>query len=122
MAHVLALEELADQARCAGKPYFITNHEPLPQAEIISRLLGAIGIDARIRPVPLGLANAVAGACELAWKILPLQSEPPATRFAIEQLATAHWFKPEAARRDLAYEPRFSIEQGLQILRESGLG
>jgi len=56
LAHVKALEELTGQARCAGKPYFVTNNEPLPQGEIIQRLLAAIGIEVRIRAVPVGLA------------------------------------------------------------------
>jgi nucleoside-diphosphate-sugar epimerase len=118
-AHVLALEELTGQARNAGKPYFITNDEPLPQGEVISRLLEAVGVQARIRPVPLALARAVAGMCEVAWNLLRLRSEPPATRFAIEQLATAHWFDISAARRDFGYEPGVSFQQGLEILREA---
>ena len=109
------------RARNAGKPYFITNDEPLPQAEIITRLLEAVGVQARIRPVPLALARAVAGLCEVTWKILPLKSEPPATRFAIEQLATAHWFDISASKRDFGYAPAISIERGLQILRKTGL-
>ena len=42
-AHVNALQELAGAAHCAGKAYFVTNNEPLPQGEIIQRLLAAIG-------------------------------------------------------------------------------
>ena len=33
LAHVLALEELLGEGRCAGKAYFVTNHEPLPQGD-----------------------------------------------------------------------------------------
>jgi nucleoside-diphosphate-sugar epimerase len=69
--------------------------------------------------VPLALARAVAGMCEVAWNLLRLRSEPPATRFAIEQLATAHWFDISAARRDFGYEPGVSFQQGLEILREA---
>ena len=36
LAHVLALEELLGEGRCAGKAYFITNHEPLPQVDLIA--------------------------------------------------------------------------------------
>lgn len=118
-AHVMALDELLDEARNAGKPYFVTNNEPLPQAEIITRLLAAVGVHVTIRAVPLGLANAMAGACEAIWSVLPLKSEPPVTRFAIEQLATAHWFNTAAAKRDFGYEPALTIEQGLEALRDS---
>ena len=120
-AHVQALVELTGQARCAGKPYFVTNNEPLPQGEIISRLLAAIGFQVRIHAVPAGLAMAAAGLCEFAWRTLRLQSEPPMTRFAVEQLATAHWFDTCAAERDFGYRPTIDIAEGLKRLAESAL-
>jgi nucleoside-diphosphate-sugar epimerase len=118
-AHVMALQELAGAARCAGKPYFVTNNEPLPQGEIIRRLLAAIGIEVRIRAVPVWLAMAAGALCEFAWRALRLQSEPPVTRFSVEQLATAHWFDTRAAQRDFGYVPAITIAEGLQRLAEA---
>jgi nucleoside-diphosphate-sugar epimerase len=115
-AHVLALQELAGAARCAGKPYFVTNNEPLPQGEIIRRLLAAIGLEVRIRAMPVGLAMAAGAVCEALWKTLRLPSEPPITRFAVEQLATTHWFDTTAAERDFGYRPTITIAEGLQRL------
>ena len=119
LAHVQALQELAGSARCAGKPYFVTNNEPLPQGEIIQRLLAAIGIDVTIRAVPVPLAMLAGAICEVAWRTLRLRSEPPVTRFSVEQLATAHWFNTEAAERDFGYLPTISIAEGLERLRAS---
>jgi nucleoside-diphosphate-sugar epimerase len=121
LAHVKALEELAGAGRCAGKAYFVTNDEPLPQGEIIRRLLAAIGIEVKIRAVPVVLAKTAGAICEMAWSIFGLKSEPPVTRFSVEQLATAHWFDTRAAKRDFAYAPLISIQEGLQRLREQGL-
>ena len=50
-----------------------------------------------------------------------LKSEPPVTRFSVEQLATSHWFDTRAALEDFGYKPLISIEQGLAILGEQGL-
>jgi nucleoside-diphosphate-sugar epimerase len=116
-AHLLALQELAASARCAGKAYFVTNNEPLPQGEIIARLLAAVGIEVRIRAVPVGLAKAAGAACEFTWRALQLKSEPPVTRFSVEQLATAHWFDTRAAERDFGYRPTITIAEGLERLR-----
>ena len=116
-AHVLALKELAGEARCAGKAYFVTNNEPLPQGEIIARLLSAIGIEVKIRAVPVPLAKTAGAACEFAWRALRLRSEPPVTRFSVEQLATAHWFDTRAAERDFGYRPQITIAEGLERLR-----
>jgi nucleoside-diphosphate-sugar epimerase len=119
LAHVLALLELSESARCTGKAYFVTNNEPMPQGEIIRKLLEAIGIEVEIRAVPVGLAMKAGAVCEWAWNALSLKSEPPVTRFSVEQLATAHWFNTEAAKRDFGYEPRFTIDEGLDFLRQS---
>jgi len=115
-AHVDALLDLAGAAKSAGNAYFISNDEPLPQGEIIRRLLAAIGVKAEIRPVPAALARAAGAFCESAWRLLRLKSEPPITRFSADQLSTAHWFDISAARRDLSYLPKISIEQGLKRL------
>ena len=40
------------------------------------------------------------------------------TRFLARQLSTTHWFNIAAARRDLGYEPRVSIAEGLGRLEE----
>lgn len=121
LAHVKALEELTGDHSCAGKAYFVTNNQPMPQGEIITRLLDAIGIQVSIRAIPVTLAMAVGSICETAWRMLHLPSEPPVTRFAIEQLATAHWFDTSAAQRDFSYSPAISIEEGLSRLRKQGL-
>jgi len=115
-AHVLALQELAGAARCAGKPYFVTNHEPMPQGEIIRRLLAAIGLEVRIRAMPVGLGLAAGFVCEALWRTLRLPSEPPITRFAVEQLATAHWFDCSAAERDFGFRPTITVAEGLEQL------
>ena len=121
LAHVLALDELQGAARCAGKAYFITNHEPLPQGEIISRLLAALDVDVKIKAVPAGVAMTAGAVLESAWKIFGIKKEPPVTRFSVEQLATAHWFDPSAAERDFGYSPKYSIAEGLEILSRQGL-
>lgn len=122
-AHVLALDELAGSGsglrRCAGRPYYISNDQPMRQDEIIPMLLDAIGIKAVVRPIPAGLARAAGAACETAWKLLRLKSEPPVTRFTADQLSTSHWYNIGAAKRDLGYQAKISIAEGLELLRAS---
>lgn len=35
------------------------------------------------------------------------------TSFLAEQLSTAHWFNIGAAKRDLGYQPKVSITEGM---------
>jgi nucleoside-diphosphate-sugar epimerase len=116
----MALQELQGGGKCAGKAYFVTNNEPLPQGEIIRRLLAAVDIPVKIRSLPTALAFSAGALCELSWRLLPLAGEPPVTRFAVEQLGTAHWFDGSAAERDFGYVPKITIEQGLAELSKQG--
>lgn len=116
--HLQALDALDHNPACHGRTYFISNDEPLPQAEIIARLLEAVGIEARIRPISPKAAAVVGSLAEWWWRRQKLAGEPPVTRWSAEQLSTAHWYDISAAKRDLAYVAEVSIEEGLRRLRE----
>ena len=49
-AHVLALDQLAPGAACAGRAYFISNGEPVPTRVLVNRMLEAAGAPAVRRP------------------------------------------------------------------------
>jgi nucleoside-diphosphate-sugar epimerase len=116
-AHLLAADRLADDAAApAGKAYFITNGEPLPIGELIDRILLAAGLPKLERSIPVGVAYAAGLAAELVFGALGLEREPRMTRFLAKQLSTAHWFDLGAARRDLGYAPKVSIDEGMQRL------
>lgn len=118
-AHLLALDQLAPGAVCAGKAYFVTQGEPMAQKALINGMLAAAGLAACERSLPAWLAYAVGALLEAAWLLLRRPGEPPMTRFVAEQLATAHWYDISAIRRDLGYAPRFSVAEGLEKLRQS---
>jgi len=116
-AHVLALDALDQpEPACAGRPYFITQDEPVPQVEFINRILKAAGLPEERRSVSPGLAWFAGAVLETAFSFVGAASEPPMTRFVARQLATAHWYDISAARRDLGYAPRVSMDEGMQRL------
>lgn len=113
-AHVGAEAALANRASPAGgRAYFITNGEPVVLWEWINGLLTALGEPPVTQRISLRAARAIGCACEAAWSVLPLASEPPMTRFIATELATDHWFDISAARRDLGYVPRVGMAEGL---------
>jgi nucleoside-diphosphate-sugar epimerase len=118
-AHLLALDRLAPGAACAGKAYFITQGEPMPQRDLINGILQAGHLPPCTRSISPRAAYFVGWLLELAWRALGRQDEPMMTRFLAKQLATAHWYDISAARRDLGYEPLVSVAQGLQRLEQS---
>jgi len=117
-AHFLAADRLEPGSSVAGRIYFVTQGEIIPLWEMIDRLLAAANLAPVRRSVGRPLAFAAAGLLELIYHLTRRQSEPSYTRFLVRQLSTTHWFNNDAARRDLGYKPRVSIDEGLHRLEE----
>lgn len=116
LAHFLAFEHLAPDSACAGKPYFISNGEPLPMRELLNRLLAAVGAPPVTKTISFKAAYRIGAVCERLWPLFHLPGEVPMTRFLAEQLCTPHWYSMEPARRDFGYVPAVRIEEGLRRL------
>ncbi len=116
-AHLAAADRLAPGASCAGRAYFISNDDPRPLKEIVNGFVIAAGLDPVERSVPLGVAVAAGWLFERLYRVAPSPDGPRMTRFLAQNLATAHWYDISAAKRDLGYQPRVSIDEGMERLR-----
>ena len=116
-AHLLAEVALQKEGcQAAGKAYFITNDEPVELWPWINTLLTRMGISPIRKKLSLKKARFIGMLCEGVWRSLRLNGEPPMTRFVADELAKDHWFSMEAAKRDLAYTPSISMQEGMQDL------
>ena len=115
-AHLLAADKLPD---IGGKIYFISNNEPMPVWDLIDGILNAAGLPPVEGSIPSSLAYGIGFALETAYSTFGLSGEPRMTRFLAKELSEPHWFDTAAAGRDLGYEPKVSIEEGLKRLAES---
>jgi nucleoside-diphosphate-sugar epimerase len=116
-AHLLALDHLQPGAPCCGRAYFISQGEPLAIGNLINRILDAAGLPPVTRTISPGAAYAAGAIMETVFGLLRIKSEPQMTRFLARQLATAHWYDIGAARRDLGFEPKVTIDEGIERLR-----
>lgn len=117
-AHLLAADRLSPESPIAGKAYFITNGEPVPIWNLIDRMLACGGVPPLQKSISSTAAYILGSALESIYRLTGRKDEPPMTRFVARQLSTSHWFDISAARRDLGYEPKVTIEEGLQRLAE----
>jgi nucleoside-diphosphate-sugar epimerase len=118
-AHLLAADALTGAAApAAGKAYFISQGQPVNCWHWINEILEIASLEPVEKTVSFQTAWQLGAACEFAYYLLGLKSEPPMTRFLAAQLAKSHWFDISAARRDLGYEPRVSTAEGMQRLGE----
>lgn len=116
-AHILAGDKLAPGSPIAGKAYFISNGDPRPISEFFDRIMQIHGLPPVRRRVPVWLAYMGGWMFETVYNMLGLKQEPLVTRFTARELSTAHWFDLSAARNDLAYRPKVSIEEGLERIK-----
>ncbi|MCE2570409.1 NAD-dependent epimerase/dehydratase family protein [Motilimonas eburnea] len=119
LAHYQAAVELTQDAKCAGKAYFVSNDQPVTMATMLNDILYAAGLPPVQKRVSSQLAFAVGASLEFIYGVLRLKQEPAMTRFVAKQLATAHWFDISAAKRDFGYQPTISMTQGMAKLKQS---
>lgn len=117
-AHLLAEEALRTNPALSGRTYFISQDQPVPLWQMIDWILAAGGKPPVRKTMSPGIAYVIGAICEKIYGVFNLQGEPPMTRFVARELATAHWFNIEAAKRDLGYTPKVSIEEGLKRLKD----
>jgi nucleoside-diphosphate-sugar epimerase len=119
-AHLLAAERLLAggeaAARVSGNAYFISSGEPVEIWEFIDRLLAAAGVAAVEKRVSLRAALAAGWVFEKTHALTGALGEPRLSRWIVRELTTARWFDISAARRDLGYEPRVSLDDGMRRL------
>lgn len=118
-AHMLAADRLAPGSPVTGRAYFITDGRPVDLWEFLNRVLALAGLPPVTKSVSVWKARLAGRVLEFVYRVLRLSAEPPMTRFVASQLATSHWYDISAARRDLGYEPKVGLEEGLRRLAES---
>ena len=111
-AHLLAERALDENPWARGKAYFISQGEPVPLWVWIDEVLKRNKLPPLRRSVPKWLALSMAGLLEA---FAGAEKEPLFTRFLVKEMATSHYFDISAAKRYLGYEPKVTVDRGLDL-------
>ena len=101
-----------------GRAFVVTNGQPRPVRELLSRFVMSAGLKPPRIKVPFQAARIGGRVVEEVWNRWGRVDDPPMTSFAAEQLATAHWFDQRETREALHWEPRVSLDEGFSRLAE----
>lgn len=115
-AVVAAQDQLVDGAAACGQAYFVTNGEPMVWFDFVEQMLLQLGYPPITGKVPYWLVYFIASVKE-GWDTLrggTLNAEDGLTRFAVRYMVTHHYFDISKARRDLGWQPRISLAEGIQ--------
>jgi nucleoside-diphosphate-sugar epimerase len=109
---------LAAEKGRPGEAYFVTDGERVTFREFVTAMLETQGIEPPDRNLPGWGAAPMARICEAAWKLLPLEGDPPMTAFRAWLLTQECTIDISKARAELGYNPVVTHEQGLAELAE----
>jgi nucleoside-diphosphate-sugar epimerase len=97
-----------------GRAFNITNGEPVQIRDLLARLFRVLRITPRMVPMPRAALLALARGSELLSRYFGSGREPRITLYGAGLLSFSQTLSIEAARRDLAYAPAISLDDGLQ--------
>lgn len=98
----------------SGSIYNISNGEPVRLLDVLARLFDALGTPTRIRTLPYRWLAPLVAAIESGHRHWPGQPEPTLTRYSAALFHYHQTLNIERARTELGYEPKLSIDEGIQ--------
>lgn len=111
-AYMLAMQP----GRGAGGTYLIADAEYLSIEQLVHRVAAALNVKVRVPHLPLGPLVAAGHVCEKLCR--PLRIRPPLYPRRVNWYRTSRAFDIGRARRELGYEPRIDLDEGLRRTAE----
>ena len=102
-----------------GEIFFVTDDNPQPVRDFLTKLLATRGIAPPDKNIPKRAATALAGVVETIWKAFGRTSSPPITRFDVAFVAMSRKYNISKIKKALNYHPVVSEQEGLQEMRET---
>jgi nucleoside-diphosphate-sugar epimerase len=115
-AHLQAADALRAGSPVCGRPYFISQGEPVNCWVWIDQILTLAGLAPVRRSIPLRLSWAAGALLEAVHSVARSRSEPRLTRFLAAQLGRSHYFNIGRAKSDFGFRPAVSIAEGMHRL------
>ncbi len=97
-----------------GQKYNITNGEPMPLIDLLNKVFSLLDVPFNYKQVPFSTGYMLAGMMEWVGKTVAGGKEPPLTRYTIGLLGKSQTLDISKARKELGYEPRVSIDDGIK--------
>ncbi|TCS96857.1 NAD-dependent epimerase/dehydratase family protein [Hazenella coriacea] len=97
-----------------GKKYNITNGEPMLLIELLEKVFAQLDQPMRTKKISFPTAYRLASMLEFLAKTIGFGKEPTLTKYTVGLLGMSQTLDISAAKTELGYQPRISIEEGLE--------
>jgi nucleoside-diphosphate-sugar epimerase len=99
----------------SGRIFNISNNQPIPLIDLLKILSNKLGYELKLIPIPYVVADKLTQALEFASKTVLFSRKPILTRYELGIIAFSQTLDITPAIEELNYQPRISIEEGLNI-------
>jgi nucleoside-diphosphate-sugar epimerase len=101
----------ADKREALGRTYIVSDIDSYRFADVVGSIARALGRTRGGRAVPKAVAWPIIAAVEIA--ATALGRDPPFTRHRLASICGCRLVSIERARRELGYEPRVGLDEGI---------
>ena len=115
-AHLLALLAAECDAAVGGQAFFVHGGIPVLLWQWVSQLVEALGLEPIKFGVPRAVMTTVASVFDGLVSLSGGKLHFPVSRYLVTELTTDHYSDISRARSCLGYEPRVSVEEGIERL------
>lgn len=106
-----AFEAAAASSNGLGEAYLIGDEHYVTLNELVTTIAKVLGVRLRIQRVPFWPLWTAAAVCEVVFKPLPM--DPPLFRRRVDWFRQNRAFNITKAKRELGYQPRVGLMEGL---------
>ena len=103
-----------DHERAVGQAYNITNDQPLTQEQFLDAIAQEIGAPPARVHVPYRALYAAGYAAERLAMVTHARHQPVVTRLGVKLFGTDNRHAIDKARRELGYQPRVALREGVR--------
>ncbi|MBN1521997.1 MAG: NAD-dependent epimerase/dehydratase family protein [Candidatus Aureabacteria bacterium] len=121
--HPVYIDNLSEGFWCAfesgkfsAEPYIIADEEYFAIKDLVKKVGESMGIDVKFTHLPFFPLYAAACACEFIC--MPFKISPPLFRRRVDWFRQNRAFRIDKAKKDLGYQPKIGIEEGLKRTAE----
>lgn len=121
--HPLYIDNLVDAfvlamapGRGEGEAYLIADEEYLGIEDLVRRVAKALGVEVKVSHYPVWPVVVAGHLCETLYK--PFGAAPPIFPRRVDWYRQNRAFKLDKAKRDLGYQPKIGIDEGLRRTAE----
>ncbi|TSI10743.1 NAD(P)-dependent oxidoreductase [Lysinibacillus sp. BW-2-10] len=104
---------LQSDERTLGKKYNITNGEPVYLCDLLEKVFAVLNEPMKKREMQYEKILRIASLLEQTYRFFHIKKEPIITPYTVTVLGHSQTLNIDAAKQELGYEPRISVEEGI---------